>query len=117
MRVLVTGSRDWPKHVVLPVMMLAAFKDCTIVVGDCPTGIDAMIRAARPDAEVHEADWDQHGKAAGPIRNQAMVDSGADVCLAFFNGTPRNRSGTADCRRRAIAAGVPTYSIERWQGA
>ncbi len=41
------------------------------------------------------------GKAGGPVRNQAMVDSGADLCLAF----PDNKSiGTWDCVQRARAA-------------
>lgn len=52
--------------------------------------------------EAHPADWDRHGKAAGPIRNQEMVDSGLDLCIAFPGGR-----GTADMIRRCEAAGVP----------
>jgi hypothetical protein len=41
--------------------------------------------------------------AAGAFRNQAMVDLGANVCLAF----PLGKSvGTRDCMRRAKAAGI-----------
>ena len=54
--------------------------------------------------ETHPADWSTHGRAAGPIRNQQMVDRGADICLAF----PTSSSiGTWDCVRRAKAAGIP----------
>lgn len=48
------------------------------------------------------------GKAGGPARNQDMVDSGADLCLAF----PDDRSiGTWDCVQRAKAAGIPVEVI------
>jgi hypothetical protein len=36
-----------------------------------------------------------------------MVDLGADVCYAFFAGDGTASKGTADCVRRAEAAGIP----------
>jgi len=56
--------------------------------------------------EAHPADWQRHGRAAGPIRNQQMVDSGADLVIAFPGGR-----GTADLIRRARAAGIPVRVI------
>lgn len=53
--------------------------------------------------EPHPAEWHRLGPRAGPIRNQAMVDAGADVCLAF--ASPGSR-GTWDCVRRAREAGI-----------
>jgi hypothetical protein len=45
---------------------------------------------------------------AGHRRNQQMVDEGP----ALFVGASRaNSSGTADCLRRAKAAGIPTLTI------
>jgi len=50
----------------------------------------------------YPADWRANGKAAGPIRNQAMIDDGKpDLVIAFPGGR-----GTADMVRRARAAGV-----------
>lgn len=44
----------------------------------------------------------KHGRAAGPIRNQQMLDEGKPhLVVAFPGGT-----GTADMVRRAQAAGV-----------
>lgn len=60
-----------------------------------------------PD-EPHPADWRQHGDAAGPLRNQAMVNLGADECAAFPHG---DSPGTHDCMRRARKAGI---HVERW---
>ncbi|WP_408607374.1 hypothetical protein [Kitasatospora mediocidica] len=45
---------------------------------------------------------------AGHRRNQAMVDAGAVLCLAF----PLGRStGTRDCMRRAETAGIPVRNL------
>lgn len=45
------------------------------------------------------------GKRGGPVRNKQMVDSGAEICLAFI----RNRSsGASGCARLAKAAGIHT---------
>jgi predicted polyphosphate/ATP-dependent NAD kinase len=56
----------------------------------------------------YPADWKQHGNAAGPIRNQQMLDSEhVDLVVAFPGG-----DGTADMVRRARAAGIPVKVIE-----
>ena len=48
------------------------------------------------------ADWRTHGKAAGPIRNQRMIDDfKPDLVLAFPGGR-----GTADMVARAEAAKI-----------
>jgi hypothetical protein len=53
------------------------------------------------------ANWKKHGKSAGPIRNQLMLDVGKpDLVIAFPGG-----SGTADMIRRARKAGVPVKEI------
>lgn len=54
------------------------------------------------NVEAHPADWDTHGRAAGVIRNQQMLDTGIDHVVAFPGGR-----GTADMVRRAQRAGVP----------
>lgn len=60
--------------------------------------------------EVHWADWDEYGKAAGFIRNQEMVDAGADICLAFLQAGAANR-GTRDCMARVRKAGIPVRVV------
>ena len=53
------------------------------------------------------ADWKAHGKAAGPIRNQRMLDEAKpDFVIAFPGGT-----GTADMCARAEAANVKVYRV------
>lgn len=56
----------------------------------------------------YPADWAKHGKAAGAIRNQQMLDDGKpNLVLAFPGGR-----GTADMIRRARKAGVPVIEID-----
>jgi hypothetical protein len=60
------------------------------------------------DHEQHPADWERHGKAAGFIRNQAMIDTKPDVVVAFWDGKSRGTAHTID---RATRAGIPVYVI------
>lgn len=54
------------------------------------------------------ADWDKHGRAAGPIRNQQMLDEGKpSLVLAFNLGTP----GTNDMISRAKKAGIEVHEV------
>jgi len=51
------------------------------------------------------ADWRAHGRAAGPRRNQLMIDKHhPDICIAMPGG-----KGTADMVRRCQAAGIPVF--------
>ena len=56
---------------------------------------------------IFKPDWKKYGKAAGPIRNQRMLDEGRpDLVLAFPGGT-----GTADMVRRVRAAGIQLVEV------
>lgn len=117
-RVIVTGSRTWARPGIVHLALVDAFfhhGPLVVVHGACPTGADAAASAwvrkcGAPDytEERHPADWAQHGRAAGPIRNRAMVEAGADLLLAFPRGESR---GTWGCVRLAEAAGIPVRII------
>jgi SLOG family YspA-like protein len=118
-RVLVTGSRDWEDREAvdnaLSTLMLteAGMHDVTVVHGACGTGADRFASDWVRDAErfdngvfqePHPADWQQHGRSAGPRRNAEMVALGADVCLAFIRNSSR---GATHCAELAEKAGIP----------
>lgn len=125
MKIIVTGSRDWPHEHLVRFELNSLYKHSidhgsplTVMHGDCPTGADHMAHAWVWDAindgwHVEEkalpANWNAYGKAAGPYRNQFMVDDGADMCVAF---PYRQSKGTCHCIARAIVAEIPVMVIE-----
>ena len=58
--------------------------------------------------EFHPAQWDVYGNRAGILRNQEMVDAGADIVLAFPVGESR---GTRHCMRQAHKAGLTVLNV------
>ena len=116
-RVLVTGSRDWTDEQAIADALLDTWHDATedgadgilVVHGACPKGADKLAAdwaaANGIPQEAHPADWNTNGKAAGFIRNQHMVNLGADICLAFIQDGSRGASHTAQL---AEQAGIPT---------
>jgi len=114
-RILITGSRDYSdknriRRVFINVMKkFDNYDGYVLISGACPTGADRIAEEVAKGLEWkierYPAEWSKHGKNAGPKRNQEMVNSGADICLAF----PTNKSiGTWDCTRRAEKAGILT---------
>lgn len=119
-RILITGSRDWSdkQAIVDAVMDLnnwypIDWDEVVIVHGACPTGADKIAddfaEAYDLQVERHPANWSLHGKAAGPKRNQKMVDLGADIVLAFPKGASKD---TRNCIKAAEKAGLRVKVFE-----
>jgi YspA, cpYpsA-related SLOG family len=114
-RILVTGSRHWKNRRFVNTVLDAigeayGYGQLVVVHGHCPTGADrfaddwaAANRARGVVVERHPADWTNLGRAAGPVRNEEMVQTHPDLTLAFL--TPDSR-GTKDCVRRAEREGL-----------
>jgi len=109
MRVLVTGGRNYDDLGAVW-SQLDAFHalqgPISVVIHGGARGADllaekwAIANGVRHIA--YKADWETHGRAAGPIRNRRMVeDAKPDLVIAFPGG-----SGTADCVHWAHEAGV-----------
>lgn len=123
--VLICGSRNFTDRDFFARAMekwVAKHELPVSIVEGCARGADSLAEAwaldhgaSDPVSEagvvLHHfpADWDRHGNAAGPIRNQQMLDEGApDAVIAFTTNLARSR-GTADMVRRARAAGIPVW--------
>ena len=52
-------------------------------------------------------DWDAHGKAAGPLRNEEMAKY-ADALILVWDG---HSAGSADMRDRARRHGLPVFEV------
>lgn len=116
MRVLVTGGRDYDDLNAV-CGALSELRDAhgrlTVIQGGA-TGADYIARYwCSRQTSVHminePADWKTHGRAAGPIRNQRMIDEHKpDLVLAFEGGR-----GTSDMVQRAAAADIPVRHVPR----
>jgi hypothetical protein len=111
---IITGSRDWNDYQgerdESIWAYLQRFAPDTIVVHGGARGADFFAgKAARElGLEVIEvpADWAKHGRAAGPIRNQLMLDRYPPFRVGAFRAREHS-IGTNDCIRRAAKLYVP----------
>ena len=115
MRVLITGSRTWSHRQFIWEQfreMLRRYPvdphDITVISGTA-AGADVICESVAEaygmTVERHPANWGQYGKRAGFIRNDEMVRTGADLCLAFIRD---NSKGATMCADLAEAAGIQT---------
>lgn len=116
MKVIVCGSRNWPRdHRVTIVRELAKLPSNAVIITGGARGVDefadAVARTQRRSRIIVPANWDRHGKAAGPIRNQLMLDLGPDLVIAF-RATGESH-GTDDMVRRAKKAGITVNVIHQ----
>ena len=109
--VLVCGGRNYADTAAVRLVLdtLHSARDIWHVVTGGSEGADRLgegwayrngVRHSR-----YPANWDLHGRAAGPIRNRVMLRmERPDLVVAFPGG-----AGTADMVRQARAAGVEVY--------
>lgn len=113
-RILVCGGRDFTDRTFVDGLLDGLHRAFCIreVIQGGASGVDSFARAwaeEQDEVEVRTfyADWAKDGPAAGPIRNQRMLDVGRpDYVIAFPGG-----KGTADMVRRAKAAGIEVIEI------
>lgn len=88
----------------------------TIIQGGAKGADDIAGRWANEQADVKmiqvNADWTTHGLAAGPIRNQQMLDLDPTMVYAFVDKPLKDSKGTADMVKKARAANVPVFVFE-----
>jgi hypothetical protein len=112
-RYLICGGRDFADEALMAKALAALIlhpEDARIIHGDA-RGADRMAAAwgkeHAAEVEAFPADWTKYGNAAGPLRNQAMLDVGKpDVVIAFPGG-----KGTADMVQRARKRHVVTIIV------
>jgi len=112
---LVCGGRDYADKERLHVVLNSCLHDWGVirVIAGGARGADSFAAqwAAAQEVEcvVYPADWANLGRAAGPIRNQQMLDEGRPTLVVAFPGG----RGTADMVRRARAAGIEVVEIDK----
>lgn len=109
MRVLVCGGRDFSDPLTLGSWLGGIHKNngpITLLIEGGARGADFMAKEFAKwqgiPVQSFPADWNAHGKAAGPLRNKQMLEEGKpDLVVAFQGGR-----GTANMVAQATAAGV-----------
>lgn len=117
MKVLVFGGRDYADAARVLAVLNGIHRRggggaISVVISGGAPGADTLgeqwARAYGVRLERYPADWAKHGKAAGPLRNQQMIDEGKpDLGVAFPGGR-----GTADMTRRLKHAGIRVIEVE-----
>lgn len=122
MIVAFTGGRNYSNYtLVYSVLKLIKLLDNNVIirVGDCPTGLDLIVRQiVKDNAQVYIANWTELGNPAGPERNKRMLLScalnyskpyeinKADLLVSFPGG-----NGTANCIYQAKENNIRVVSI------
>jgi hypothetical protein len=120
MRVLVCGGRNWRDIIAIERELKKLPKD-TLIIHGAARGADTLAKFVAEkiglkvinDGKGFPAQWKIYGKAAGPIRNQQMLDEGKpDLVLAFHENISESR-GTKDMVNRARGAGVKVEIFQK----
>ena len=108
MKVLICGGRDFNNfaHVKKVMDEIHSKTPVELVISGKARGADALgeqwAKEKNIPVDPYPANWNDHGKAAGPIRNQQMLNEGRpDLVVAFPGG-----NGTRDMINRAKKANV-----------
>lgn len=120
MRVLFTGGRDFnesDRFLYTFDLFERSYGPITEIIQGGATGADTLAHilyiylkeCGRDIKETQvDADWKTHGKKAGVLRNQRMVDLNPDWCIQMPGGV-----GTADCVKRCNKANIPVFYCAR----
>jgi YspA, cpYpsA-related SLOG family len=115
MNVLICGSRYWNNAELMLERLNSIPIGSTLIHGGC-RGADLLGSEIGRELGFHvvcfPANWNELGKAAGPIRNQMMINEGKpDLILAFHNQADSSR-GTKDMLMRAAKHNIPFEIIK-----
>lgn len=116
MRVLVCGGRDFDdrERLEAALRLLHKANGFSLLIQGGAKGADTMARewAAKENIATltFNPDWEAHGKAAGAIRNQQMIDEGMPSLVVAFPGG----KGTEDMLNRARKAGLIIEEPMTW---
>lgn len=106
---IVTGGRDYSDQKKVDEVLDLLFPDFVIEGG--ATGADSLVRnwcmRNKVQGKTYKADWDVHGKSAGPIRNRQMIEENPEAIILAFPGG----KGTQSCINIAKQLGRLVLSV------
>jgi hypothetical protein len=114
--ILVTGDRNWSidneaQKITVWGALNGYRKHNPIVVHGAAKGVDRIAdthaHSLGYEVHPHPADWDTYHRAAGPIRNQEMLDQETPNLVLAFHDDIVSSKGTRDMVNRAVKLGIP----------
>lgn len=118
MKILVCGSRHYSNYKKITEVLSNYIYHIpvTIIHGGCK-GADTICGTVAKefgfDVKEYPADWNAHGRAAGPLRNKLMLYDNPDIEHAIvFHENIEQSKGSADMLKRVKAAGISYTLIE-----
>jgi hypothetical protein len=111
-RVLMCGDRDWQDEFIVSLILDSGR---WMVIDGAARGADSIAhsqaRSHKHSTKRFAAKWGEHGKAAGPVRNQQMIDEGRPSVVIAFHDDIQNSKGTKDMVERAKKRNIPVYVV------
>ncbi len=118
-KIIISGGRDFNRQDILNSFVSGILADIEfdmyldndeiVLLQGGASGADAMSKVFAYEnayaTQEYKADWDKHGKAAGPIRNVEMANA-AHVLIAFWDGKSK---GTKHMIDTSIAHGLHVH--------
>lgn len=127
MKICVSGDRNWKKADAIYIILDELRKELkknkgpgiTLIIEGGARGVDSIARQWAIDRKIKyqtfEALWGIYGDAAGPKRNQQMIDEGKPDRVIGIHRAIEYSRGTRDCLTKAKAANIPIRLYPRNQ--
>lgn len=110
MKTIIAGSRDIKDPSVVESAIRGSGFTITEVVSGCAPGVDLLgsqwAAANNIPWKAFPADWNKHGRQAGPIRNAKMADY-AEALICIHHNTP----GSLNMLKVARSLGLEVYEV------
>lgn len=109
MKVIIAGGRNYFNYEVLVEAIKESNLQISTVVSGGAKGVDALgeryAEEMNLQLNIYPADWETHGRSAGPIRNRKMAEN-AEALIALWDGESR---GTKNMIETATKKGLIVF--------
>ena len=117
-RIIVCGDRHyWGGGTMWAVLLDLKEQGLRLVIQGEATGADLLAREVALDLGISvigiPANWKGYGRAAGPIRNQQMLQTGDPQAVVAFHDNLAESKGTKNMLSQGLKAGLKCFLVVR----
>jgi hypothetical protein len=119
-KIVICGDRNWTNRKQISKVLQKYINpptpsEITIIHG-AANGADSIAGEVAEElgfnVESYPANWEKHGRAAGPIRNREMLDQNPDLVI-FFHKDLKKSKGTLDNVVESLKRGIQVWDGTR----